>query len=140
MGIDGDFTACDAAMLNRFFADYRKAHTQGGTNTRQRNLHHLLHLAGKAYGHPDPWNGGLVRYGPGKNRPSTLAEEFIRDLLVVTGGGRATSFEDARDHAIICVLAEGVRRTDSLILPGALAYRRDELRAATARQGVHSGS
>jgi len=110
--IDGDFTACDAAMLNRFFADYRKTHTQGGTNTRQRNLHHLFTWLEKAYGHPDPWNGDLVRYGPGKNRPSTLSEEFIRDLLAVTGGGKATSFEDVRDYAIIRVLAEGVRRTE----------------------------
>lgn len=36
--IDGDFTACDTAMLNRFFADYLASHGQGGTNTRQRNL------------------------------------------------------------------------------------------------------
>jgi hypothetical protein len=40
--IDGDFTACDTAMLNRFFADYLASHGQGGTNTRQRNLRHLL--------------------------------------------------------------------------------------------------
>jgi hypothetical protein len=40
--IDGDFTACDTDLLNRFFADYRKSHTQGGTNTRQRNLHHIF--------------------------------------------------------------------------------------------------
>jgi len=36
--IDEDFTACDTAVLNRFFTDYRKGHTQGGTNTLQRNL------------------------------------------------------------------------------------------------------
>ena len=41
-GIDGDFTACDTAMLNRFFADYLAGHGQGGTNTRQRNLRHLF--------------------------------------------------------------------------------------------------
>ncbi len=41
-GIDGDFTACDAAVLNRFFADYLASHGQGGTNTRQRNLRHLF--------------------------------------------------------------------------------------------------
>jgi hypothetical protein len=38
-GIDGDFTACDTAVVDRFFAEYRNSHTQGGTNTRQRNLH-----------------------------------------------------------------------------------------------------
>jgi hypothetical protein len=30
------------APLNRFFADYLKAHTQGGTNSLQRNLAHLF--------------------------------------------------------------------------------------------------
>ena len=28
--IDGDFTACDTAVLNRFFLDYNAAHTRGG--------------------------------------------------------------------------------------------------------------
>jgi hypothetical protein len=40
--IDGDFTACSVDVLNRFFAVYRNTHSQGGTNTRQRNLHHLF--------------------------------------------------------------------------------------------------
>lgn len=44
--IGGDFTACDTAMLNRFFASYFQRHGQGGTNTRQRNLRHPVHLAG----------------------------------------------------------------------------------------------
>lgn len=111
-GIDGDFTACSVEVLNRFFADYRNAHSQGGTNTRQRNLHHLFKWLALRYGHPDPWTEDLVRYGPVKSRPSTLAEDFIRDLLVVTGGGRATSFTDVRDHAMIRMLTEGVRREE----------------------------
>jgi integrase len=41
-----------------------------------------------------------------------LAENFIRDLLQVTGGGRATSFVDLRDHAMIRMLTEGVRREE----------------------------
>ncbi|MGD0559361.1 MAG: hypothetical protein ABSA93_30865, partial [Streptosporangiaceae bacterium] len=36
--IEEDFTACDTATLNRFFADYLAAHGQTGTNTKQRNL------------------------------------------------------------------------------------------------------
>ena len=40
--IEGDFTACDTAVLNRFFRDYHAAHTRGGTNTKQRNLRHLF--------------------------------------------------------------------------------------------------
>ncbi len=111
-GIDGDFTACDVAVLNAFFSAYRNSHSQGGTNTRQRNLHHLFKWLALRYDHPDPWSGDLVRYGPVKSRPSTLAEEFIRDLLLVTGGGRATSFVDLRDHAMIRMLTEGVRREE----------------------------
>jgi integrase/recombinase XerD len=110
--IDGDFTACSVEVLNRFFASYRNAHSQGGTNTRQRNLHHLFKWLALRYDHPDPWTGDMVRYGPAKSRPSTLAEEFIRDLLEVTGGGRATSFADIRDHAMIRMLTEGVRREE----------------------------
>jgi site-specific recombinase XerD len=110
--IDGDFTACDTTVLNEFFSAYRNSHTQGGTNTRQRNLHHLFVWLAKKYGHPDPWTPDLVRYGPVKSRPSTLAEEFIRDLLEVTGGGKATRFVDVRDHAMIRMLTEGVRREE----------------------------
>jgi site-specific recombinase XerD len=110
--VGDDFTACDPAMLNRFFAWYRKTHTQGGTNTRQRNLHHLFKWLDKVYGHPDPWTDDLVRYGPGEVSPATLDQEFIRDLFKVTGDGRAKDFEDIRDYAIIRVLTEGVRRTE----------------------------
>jgi hypothetical protein len=54
----------------------------------------------------------MVRYGPVKSRPSTLAEGFIRDLLEVTGGGKATSLVDVRDHSMIRMLNEGVRREE----------------------------
>jgi integrase/recombinase XerD len=110
--IDGDFTACDTAMLNRFFSAYRSGHEQGGTNTRQRNLHPLFKWLAAVHDHPDPWTDELVRYGPVKSRPSTLAEEFIRDLLEITGGGKAKSFADIRDHAMIRMLTEGVRREE----------------------------
>jgi integrase/recombinase XerD len=110
--IDGDFTACDTALLNQFFAEYLSTHTQGGTNTRQRNLHHLFKWLAKTHGHPDPWTGELVRYGPAEVPPSTLALELIRDLLEVTGNGSARNFIDIRDYAIIRVLTEGVRREE----------------------------
>jgi integrase/recombinase XerD len=110
--VDGDFTACSVDVLNTFFAAYRNAHSQGGTNTRQRNLHHLFKWLALRYDHPDPWTDDMVRYGPVQSRPSTLAEGFIRDLLEVTGGGKATSFVDARDHALIRMLTEGVRREE----------------------------
>ena len=57
--MDGDFTACDTATLNRFFADYLKAHTQGGTNTLQRNLAHLFEWLDEAYDHPSPYSERL---------------------------------------------------------------------------------
>jgi integrase/recombinase XerD len=110
---DGDFTACDVSMLNEFFVDYRAGHSQGGTNNKQRNLHHMFKWLALRYAHPDPWaSPEVVRYGPAKSRPSTLASEFIRDLLSATGDGRARTFTDVRDHAIIRMLTEGVRRTE----------------------------
>jgi site-specific recombinase XerD len=112
-GIEGDFTVCDVPMLNRFFVGYHGEHGQGGTNNRQRNLHHLFKWLARHYGHLDPWaSDELVRYGPVKSRPSTLTEDFIRALLAVTGDGKARLFIDVRDHAIIRMLTEGVRRTE----------------------------
>src|SRR3984885_3400693 len=78
----------------------------------RRNLHHLFTWLALRYDHPDPWTDDMVRYGPVQSRPSTLDESFIRDLLEVTGGGKATSFVDARDHAMIRMLTEGVRREE----------------------------
>jgi hypothetical protein len=62
--IDGDFTACSVDVLNRFFSAYRNSHSQGGTNTRQRNLHHLFTWLAFRYDRPDPWTDDMVRYGP----------------------------------------------------------------------------
>ena len=114
--VDGDFTVCDTALLNRFFTGWVTAHGQTGLNTRQRNLRHLFTWLEEAYGHPHPYTAGLHRYAPLKKRPSTLAQEFIADLLEITGGGRARGFEDARDHAMIRMLTEGVRRMELIQL------------------------
>jgi len=114
--IDGDFTFCDTGILNRFFAGYLASHGQGGTNTRQRNLRHLFTWLEETCGHPHPWTAALHRYAPAQKRPSTLAQEFIADLLEVTGGGRGRSFEQVRGHAMIRVLTEGVRRTELIQL------------------------
>ncbi len=110
--IEEDFTACDTPMLNRFFAACYAAHGQGGTNTKQRNLRHLFTWPERDHDHPHPYTEDLQRYSPAKNRPSTLAGGFIADLFEVTGGGKTRRFEDARDHAIIRMLTEGVRRTE----------------------------
>jgi hypothetical protein len=111
-GLEADFTGCDTAVLNRFFRWYHDSHSQGGVNTKQRNPQHLFSWLAVEYGHPHPYTDALVRYAPVKSRPSTLAAEFIKDLLEVTGGGRARDFENARDHAMIRVLTEGVRRAE----------------------------
>lgn len=110
--LDEDFTACDTVVLNKFFAGYLKTHTQGGTNTLQRNLAHLFGFLDEVHDHPNPYTARLNRYAPEKKRPATLAEDFIKDMLEVTGGGRARDFEGIRDHAIIRVFTEGVRRTE----------------------------
>ncbi|HLX47503.1 MAG TPA: hypothetical protein VKS82_04135 [Streptosporangiaceae bacterium] len=81
-------------------------------HTRQRNLRHLFTWLEEAYDHPHPYTDALHRYAPVLTKPSTLAQEFIADMLEVTGGGRARDFENARDHAIIRMLTEGVRRTE----------------------------
>ena len=110
--MDGDFTACDTAMLNGFFRDYNDTHSRGGTNTKQRNLRHLFTWLEAEYDHPHPYTDELSRYAPAAGRPSTLSADFIKDLLAVTGGGRGKSFWDIRDHALIRVLTEGLRRTE----------------------------
>jgi hypothetical protein len=69
-GVEGDFTACDTAMLNRFFRDYNDTHSRGGTNTKQRNLRHLFTWLEAEYGHPHPYAGELSRYAPSAGRPS----------------------------------------------------------------------
>jgi site-specific recombinase XerD len=111
-GLESDFTGCDTTVLNRFFLWYHDSHSQGGTNTKQRNLRHLFAWLAREYDHPDPYTDALVRYSPAKTRPSTLAADFIKDLLAVTGDGHSRTFEDARDHAMIRVLTEGVRRAE----------------------------
>jgi integrase/recombinase XerD len=110
--MDGDFTACDTAILNTFFRDYNATHTRGGTNTKQRNLRHLFTWLEAEYDHPHPYTDELSRYAPAAGRPSTLSTDFVRDLLTVTGGGMGKTFWDVRDHALIRVLTEGLRRTE----------------------------
>jgi site-specific recombinase XerD len=108
--IDDDFTACDAATLNQFFSGYFKAHTQGGTNTLQRNLAHLFEWLQHVHGYRNPYaDQSLNRYAPAKSRPTTLSDDFIRELLDATGGGQARDFVEVRDHAIIRVFTEGPR-------------------------------
>ena len=66
------WSSIPAPVLNRFFRGYLASHSQGGTNTKQRNLRHLFTWLAIEYGHPHPYTDGLVRYAPVKVRPSTL--------------------------------------------------------------------
>jgi hypothetical protein len=133
-GLEGDFTGCDTGVLNRFFRDYHAAHGQGGTNTKQRNLRHLFTWLEAQYDHPHPYTDELNRYAPVKTRPSTLSVDFIKDLLAVTGAGKGKSFADIRDHALIRVLAEGLRRTE------VVQMQMDDLPADLVLQRLSNGS
>ena len=114
-GIDGDFTVADTAMLNRFLRDYFRQHGQGGTHSQQRNMRHLFSYLARETGHPHPYPDALHRYSEQKQRrPATLSADFIKDLIEVTGNGRARDFEGARDHAMIRILTEGIRRGELL--------------------------
>ncbi|HEY6790472.1 MAG TPA: hypothetical protein VI365_24520 [Trebonia sp.] len=48
--LEVDFTGCDTAMLNRFFRSYHDSHSQGDTNTKQRNLRHLFTWLARSHG------------------------------------------------------------------------------------------
>ncbi|MFB7323816.1 tyrosine-type recombinase/integrase [Streptomyces sp. NPDC056190] len=118
-----DFTQCDTPTLNRVFRahyDGGNGERQGGTHTLQRNLRPFFTWLNQEYDLAHPWNDPqLQRYAhPADVRPQTLSEEFIRDLLQVTGGGnpRVRAFEKVRDHAIIRVLTEGLRAEELLSL------------------------
>ncbi|MET9350157.1 tyrosine-type recombinase/integrase [Streptomyces termitum] len=118
-----DFTHCDAPALNVFFRahyDGGKGERQGGTHTLQRNLRPFFKWLSDEYDHPSPYDDPrLQRYAhPTDVRPTTLSEEFIHDLLQITGGGnpRVRAFEKVRDHAIIRVLTEGLRAEELLSL------------------------
>ena len=86
-GIDGDFTVLNVPTLNRYFRDYYLEHGQGGTHTLQRNLIQLFNYLEHERGLTNPYRGN--RYAPVKGRPKTLADNFVDELLEVTGGGRA---------------------------------------------------
>jgi integrase/recombinase XerD len=115
--IDADFTVVDTALLNKYFREYYQERGQGGTHTLQRNLIQLFNFLQHERGHPTPYTDALNRYAEVKGRPKTLGEDFVNDLLEVTGGGRARDFETARDHAIIRILrSEGIRRGELLAM------------------------
>lgn len=129
--IEGGFTVCNTATLNRFFRWYYTKHEvpksqdgkggyTGDTDTLQRNLRALFRYLEEEYDHPNPYSSGkLHRYAtPPLGKPKTLSEEFVHDVLKVTGNGSAKvrDFETVRDHAMIRVLTEGLRAEELLNL------------------------
>ena len=90
-GIDGDFTVVDTALLNRYFREYYLEHGQGGTHTQQRNLIQLFNYLERDRGFSTPYAEGLNRYAAVKGRPKTLSEEFVDDMLEVTGNAAIRS-------------------------------------------------
>ena len=78
-------------------------------------MRHLFSYLAREAGHPHPHTEALHRYSEQKQRrPATLSASFVRDLLEVTGNGRARDFAGARDHAMIRILTEGSRRAELL--------------------------
>jgi len=130
-GIADDFTACDTETLNRFFRWYYAEHGlpksldgkggyTGGTNTEQRNLSPFFTWLENEFDHPNPWHDKrFQKYAaPQQGKPKTLSEDFVKDVLTVTGGGspRVRDFETVRDHALVRVLTEGLRAEELLCL------------------------
>ncbi|NUV61939.1 tyrosine-type recombinase/integrase [Streptomyces sp. CAI-85] len=131
-GVEGDFLSVGTDTLNLFFRAYFQAHSQGGTNSTQRNLRPFFMWLEEEHDHTNPYRDKkFQRYAPpSAGRPKTLSQEFIRDLLRTTGNGspKVREFEKVRDHAIIRALTEGLRseellslRLDSLDLEQGLA-------------------
>jgi hypothetical protein len=78
-GIEGDFTAADTALLNKYFREYCQEHGQGGTHTCQRNLIQLYNFLQHERGHPTPYTDGLNRYAEVKGRPRRWARSSSRN-------------------------------------------------------------
>lgn len=109
-GFTGDFPEVDVDTLNGFLADYRKGHTQGGTNTKLRRLRPFFGWMETAYGITSPYRSGRVAYyAPSEPPPSALGGDVIADMLAECKG---PAFEAVRDAAILRLLATGVRRAE----------------------------
>lgn len=103
----GGFEALDPATVNVFFRSYYHTHTQGGTNTLQRNLAVFFHWLAEEFEVPDLYAGEAVhRYRPGQVKSEVLAPDLIEALLKVTSG---KDYAEVRDHAIIRLFLSGMR-------------------------------
>lgn len=107
----GDFTDVTVDEVNGFLTGYRKTHTVGGTNTKQRRLKTFYAWVELTYDEAvSPFRSGrVVHYRPSAPPPATLGEGVIEDILA-TCAGRA--YEDVRDTAMLQLLLTGVRRAE----------------------------
>ncbi|MFE9309744.1 tyrosine-type recombinase/integrase [Streptomyces sp. NPDC006706] len=117
-GLTGDFTAVTTTALNLFLRDYFNSHGQGGTATTSRNIRKFFSYLEEEYGVDNPFRDRkLQHYSPPKeSKPKTLSSDFVKDLLKITGSGKAKEFAMARDYAILRVLTEGLRSEELLSL------------------------
>jgi integrase/recombinase XerD len=101
------FDAVTVETLNGYLTSYHRAHSQGGTNTKQRNL--AVFFAWVADdGTPNPYDDKtLNRYAPSDTASPVLPDELIAALLEVTAWG---DYESRRDHAVIRLFLTGIRR------------------------------
>jgi integrase/recombinase XerD len=115
-GIDGDFTACDTAMLNRFFADYLASHEQGPTPASATGGTSL-----PGWKRPTGIRTRGPRHCTGTRRRRSGPRRWPRNSFRIcssspAAAGRAGLRTEVRDHAMIRVLTEGVRRTELIQL------------------------
>jgi hypothetical protein len=82
---DGNFTACDTAVLNSFFRDYNAARSRGGTNTEQHNLRHLFTWPEAEYDQPHPYTDNLNRYAPPAGPVSSVRRSMPSRMLNMAG-------------------------------------------------------
>jgi integrase len=101
-------TRVESSVATQRLDTRSRAHSQGGTNTKQRNLAVFLHWLAEEYGTCNPYDDkALHRYAPGDTESPILPVELIRALLRVTEG---PDYESRRDQAIIRLFLIGIRR------------------------------
>ena len=108
-GKAGGFLHLTREDLDAYFLSYRKGHSQGGTNTRQRRLRTFFRwlVAEVDPGARNPMDG-VHGYAASEPAPLAYGGDFAADVLATCADRR--DYEDVRDEAILRLIATGVRR------------------------------
>lgn len=110
VSFEGGYEDVTVAVLNGYLADYRANNSQGGVVTKQGNLRVFFAWLVEEYQAPEVYTDRKRhRYAREDDPAPLLSDEFLDDLLRITGG---RSFNDVRDHAIIRVFLTGARRAE----------------------------